>query len=295
MKMHRRADESFESGATEPMQQQNESKMNSSMQHGDTNSNIMESSMMSQEESKGYTTGMRAFNILNNKNSKSGRIRNSDDDFIMQKHASKSPTEALSTKGRETQKSGKRRRRLNSPERQSKNYLMSNGSRRMKIRQLSDSQYTENDKVSLWEWSKGFSPAQNDQMTIAIMIREAQDETQYRQGSTGLHELVQPQVKVIRVTKKLLNNTVFVIFEDESPHFPMYRIVNSCRNVRIQLQQANMDEPKGSPEVIEFDQSMIFGLYEPENERKVKLDLEIDKNDFSSNTMYRKGEVVVQE
>ena len=165
----------------------------------------------------------------------------------------------------------------------------------MKIRQLSDSQYTENDKVSLWEWSKGFSPAQNDQMTIAIMIREAQDETQYRQGSTGLHELVQPQVKVIRVTKKLLNNTVFVIFEDESPHFPMYRIVNSCRNVRIQLQQANMDEPKGSPEVIEFDQSMIFGLYEPENERKVKLDLEIDKNDFSSNTMYRKGEVVVQE
>ena len=42
-----------------------------------------------------------------------------------------------------------------------------------------------------------------------------------------------------------------------------------------------MDEPKNSPEVIEFDQNMVFGLYEPENERKVKLDLEIDKNDFS--------------
>ena len=154
---------------------------------------------------------------------------------------------------------------------------------------MSDSKWTENDKVSLWEWSKGFSPAQNDQMTLAIMIREAQDETQYRQGSIGLHELNQPQVKVIRVTKKLLNNTVFVIFEDESPHFPMYRIVNGCRNVRMHLQQANMDEPKNSPEVIESDQNMVFGLYEPENERKVKLDLEIDKNDLSQNALYRKG------
>ena len=96
IKKHRRADDTMESGATESMHQQNESKMNNTMQHGDTSSNVMESSMMSQEESK---TGKRAFK-KHNKNSKSGRIRNSDDDFIMRKHASKSPTEALSTKGR---------------------------------------------------------------------------------------------------------------------------------------------------------------------------------------------------
>ena len=96
MKMHRRADDTMESGATESMHQQNESKMNNTMQHRETSSNAMESSMMSQEESK---TGKRAFN-KRSKNSKSGRIRNSDDDFRMRKHASKSPTEALSTKGR---------------------------------------------------------------------------------------------------------------------------------------------------------------------------------------------------
>ena len=86
-------------------------------------------------------------------------------------------------------------------------------------------------------------------MTLAIMIREAENET-FAENSV-LHELKQPLVKVIRVTKKLLNNTIFVIFEDESELFPMYRIINQCPNVKIELSQYEMDEPKNSPDVIE--------------------------------------------
>lgn len=70
-------------------------------------------------------------------------------------------------------------------------------------------------------------------MTLAIMIREADTNPN---GNMVLSELRQMRVKVIRITKKLLNNTVFIIFEDESPLFPMYRIVNECRNVTISLQ-----------------------------------------------------------
>ena len=72
----------------------------------------------------------------------------------------------------------------------------------------------------------------------------------------------QPQVKVIRVTKKLVNNTVFVIFEDESPHFPMYRIVNECKNVKVDIEQFDMNEPK-RPERIGHGEAIVFGFYEP--------------------------------
>ena len=84
------------------------------------------------------------------------------------------------------------------------------------------------------------------------MIREAEND-EVTGMNAMLSELKQSKVKVIRVTKKLLNNTVFVIFEDESPLFPMYRIINECRNVKINLQQYNMDEPKNSSEVIEYN------------------------------------------
>lgn len=148
--------------------------------------------------------------------------------------------------------------------------MKSQRSRRFRRKQLSDSKWTEADKVEVWEWSKGFSPAQNEQMSLAIMIREAESETwDFGPSNAMISELKQPKVKVIRVTKKLLNNTVFVIFEDESPLFPMYRIINECRNVKIRMQQYDMDEPKPSCEVIDYNQNMIFGLYEPENQRKV--------------------------
>ena len=55
-----------------------------------------------------------------------------------------------------------------------------------------------------------------------------------------------------------------------------------------------MDEPKPSCEVIGYNQNMIFGLYEPENERKVQLDLVIDRNDFTKPTMYRRGQEEVR-
>ena len=103
-------------------------------------------------------------------------------------------------------------------------------------------------------------------MTLAIMIREAETETMQDAIMKGLK---QPKTKVIRVTKKLLNNTVFVIFEDESEMYPMYRFINECRAVKVRMQQYNMDEPKSTPEVIEHNQNLIFGFYEPENERKL--------------------------
>ena len=66
-------------------------------------------------------------------------------------------------------------------------------------------------------------------MTMAIMIREASRDNEI----SLMNELKQSLVKVIRVTKKLLNNTVFVIFEDESDLFPMYKIINDCQNVKV--------------------------------------------------------------
>ena len=101
-------------------------------------------------------------------------------------------------------------------------------------------------------------------------------------------ELKQHQVKVIRVHKKLLNNTIFVIFEDESPLFPLYRIINDCVNVKVKMQQFEMDEPK-TPEVIDSRQNMIFGFYEPENKRQIELTLIIDKNDRTQKHIYRQG------
>lgn len=108
--------------------------------------------------------------------------------------------------------------------------------------------FTENDRVLEWGWSRGFSPAQNDQMTMAIMIREAQKD----QDNSMMNDLKQPSIKVIRVTKKLLNNTVFVIFEDESDLFPMYKIINDCRHVKVSMQQYDMSEPMPTAEQVEY-------------------------------------------
>jgi len=44
------------------------------------------------------------------------------------------------------------------------------------------------------------------------------------------------QRKIIRVTKKLINNTIFVIFEEEDAKFPSFKIVNECSNVKIQFE-----------------------------------------------------------
>ena len=41
-----------------------------------------------------------------------------------------------------------------------------------------------------------------------------------------------------------------------------------------------MDEPKPTPETIDYKQKMIFGFYEPENERKIELRLLVDCNNI---------------
>ena len=104
--------------------------------------------------------------------------------------------------------------------------------------------------------------------------------------SSTLNKLKEPQLKVIRVTKKLLNNTVFVIFEEESPLFPMYRIINECYNVTVRMTQCDLKVPL-TAEVIRHKQNMIFGLYEPEGERKMQLDIFIDRN--VRGEFYRRG------
>ena len=70
-------------------------------------------------------------------------------------------------------------------------------------------------------------------MTMAIMIREAENSPNINQSA--FNEMKTHKVKVIRVTKKLMNNTVFVIFEDEHELFPMYNIINNCRTLKVEL------------------------------------------------------------
>ena len=50
--------------------------------------------------------------------------------------------------------------------------------------------------------------------------------------------------------------------------FPMYRFINECPNVGLEVVQANLDESK-EPLQVERGVPMIFGFDEPENERKV--------------------------
>jgi len=73
----------------------------------------------------------------------------------------------------------------------------------------------------------------------------------------------------------------------------MYRIVNECKNVKVNVEQHEMYEPK-RPEQIVHGEAIVFGFYEPENERKILLTLIIDKNDLTRNQLarpqsYRRG------
>lgn len=163
-------------------------------------------------------------------------------------------------------------------------------SRKIKRKRIDESQWTENDKVTKWEWSKGFSPKINEQMSLAIMIREQEAPN----VNEMIREVKEVQVKVIRITKKLVNNTVFVIFEDESPLYPMYRFINECPNVKLSVMQARMDEPR-EPEAVELGVPMTFGFYEPENERKVDLRLLINKSGLRTPSATRNGEVFTKD
>ena len=65
---------------------------------------------------------------------------------------------------------------------------------------------------------------------------------------SGFKQMLRPpQRKIIRVTKKLINATVFIIFEEEDPKYPMFRIVNDCQNVKLLFEQMRDDlEPEKS-------------------------------------------------
>ena len=94
--------------------------------------------------------------------------------------------------------------------------------------------------------------------------------------------LRQTKRKIIRVTKKLINSTVFIIFEEEDPKFPMFRIVNECQNVKIQFEQMDLF-PEKSPDKLGPDDSCNFAFYDPEIDRKLQMTLDINKNDPEPN------------
>ncbi len=87
--------------------------------------------------------------------------------------------------------------------------------------------FSETDKVTDWEWSRGFSLGvqASENMILSVMIRE---DVQNKIQSGLKSHLLPARRKIIRVTKKLINATVFIIFEEEDSKFPMFRIVNEC-------------------------------------------------------------------
>ena len=87
-----------------------------------------------------------------------------------------------------------------------------------------------------------------------------------------------PLTKIIRVTKKLINATVFIIVEEEDPKFPMFRIINDCANVKIQFEQMDLN-PEKSPDNVGPRETVNFAFYDPEIERKLQMTLDINKND----------------
>jgi len=54
-------------------------------------------------------------------------------------------------------------------------------------------------------------------------------------SAIGARNRRQPRRKIIRVTKKIINTTVFIIFEEEDPADPLYKIINMCPNVKLQF------------------------------------------------------------
>ena len=69
----------------------------------------------------------------------------------------------------------------------------------------------------------------------------------------------------------------------------MYRLINECENVTIRMTQVDKSVPLAPEDldVVPQKSSMICGLYEPEGERQVQLDIIIDRN--VRGTFYRRG------
>ena len=75
------------------------------------------------------------------------------------------------------------------------------------------------------------------------------------------------------MTKKLINATVFIIFEEEDPQQPMFKIVNDCRNLKLQFEQMRDDEiPEKSDSLAQMD-SMNYAFYDPELDKKLQMTL----------------------
>ena len=90
-------------------------------------------------------------------------------------------------------------------------------------------------------------------MTMAVMVREVTSDNEIKRSF---------KTKTIRVLKKKVNGTIFIIFDEEDPRYPMYRIVNKCENVKVNFCQLSLiNEMK--PDIIMPNTSQAFGFYEP--------------------------------
>lgn len=83
-----------------------------------------------------------------------------------------------------------------------------------------------------WEWSCGL--ALQELLLVSIIIKEKQEtvfgrEAQKKAVAQG--KIPQLMRKLIRVKRKEINGTNFIIFEDEDISRPLYRIKNECKNL----------------------------------------------------------------
>ena len=59
-----------------------------------------------------------------------------------------------------------------------------------------------------WAWSRGISLGLDKQMTMTVMVREVTSDNELKRTF---------KTKNIRVSKKKVNGTIFIIFDEEDP------------------------------------------------------------------------------
>jgi hypothetical protein len=96
-------------------------------------------------------------------------------------------------------------------------------------------------------------------MIMAVMVREMTSDNELKRTF---------KTKTIRVSKKKVNGTIFIIFDEEDLRYPMYRIVNECENVKVNFCQLSLIHEM-KPDMIEPHRSQSFGFYEPAGSKQV--------------------------
>lgn len=134
-------------------------------------------------------------------------------------------------------------------------FALSKKSKQTKVSAITEdrtmtSNLSDDDEVE-WDWSHGMTLDEEKQMTSALMVREAGSEENMR-------------TKVIKVSKKKVNGTTFVIFDQEDSLYPMYRIVNDCNNVRVHIsQKQDSQDSQAYSDTVGPMTARPYGFYDP--------------------------------